>query len=62
MPEMTQNLLKGCKTEIKPKKGFIQVFVNMIVMDSRSFVMRKPVLGVFDQVKFKPACAATEAS
>ena len=27
-----------------------------------SLVMRKPVFGVFDQVRLKPACAATEAT
>ena len=27
-----------------------------------SHVMRKPVFGVFDQVRLKPACAAIEAS
>ena len=27
-----------------------------------SYVMRKPVFGVFDQVRLKPACSASEAS
>ena len=27
-----------------------------------SFVMRKPVFGVSDQVRLKPACAATKAA
>ena len=27
-----------------------------------SLITRKPVFGVFDQVRLKPACAATEAS
>ena len=27
-----------------------------------SLVTRKPVFGVFDKVRLKPACAATEAS
>ena len=29
--------------------------------DHMSLVMRKPVFGVFDQVRLKPVCSATEA-
>ena len=32
------------------------VWLNM------SLIIRKPVFGVFDQVRLKPACAATEGS
>ena len=30
--------------------------------ENMSLVTRKPVFGVYDQVRLKPACAATEAS
>ena len=39
--------------------GFFEIIT---VTFQNSHVMRKPVFGVFDQVRLKPACAATEAS
>ena len=38
------------------------LFVVPEYCDHISLVTRKPVFGVFDQVRLKPACAATEAS
>ena len=36
--------------------------VRWLFHDNLSLVTRKPVFGVFDQDRHKPACAATEAS
>ena len=40
----------------------IQLYTKWQTEEHMSLVMRKPVFGVFDQVRLKPTCAATEAS
>ena len=41
---------------------FCFVLFCFLVTNDLSLITRKPVFGVFDQVRLKPACAATEAS
>ena len=36
--------------------------VHNLVLSHMSLITRKPVFEIFDQVRLKPACAATEAS
>ena len=39
--------------------SFVTLKTNMYDL---SHVMRKPVFGIFDQVRLKPACSATDAT
>ena len=59
------DILVGVKAELgtplpeKPDKGRLEFFVDWYVHDM-SNDLRKPVLGVSDQVRHKPGCTATE--
>ena len=61
--EMTEILLKGRKTLTHPSSIIgrceVQIENSLLVM---SLVTRKPVFGVCDQVRLKPACSADETS
>ena len=41
---------------------FVPAFLFAIDANDFSFVTRKPVFGVCDHVRLKPACATTETS
>ena len=43
--------------------GYLMIILGLflIFLHNMSHVTRKPVFGVFDHVRHKPACAATEA-
>ena len=41
---------------------FTLLFTEITALKQVSLVTRKPVFGVFDQVRLKPACSATETS
>ena len=39
-----------------------RLHATLIIFDCMSLVVRKPVIGVLDQVRHKPGCTATEDS
>ena len=43
------------------RPGFVHIDSRIAVYEI-SLVTRKPIFGVFDQLRHKPACVATEAS
>ena len=44
------------------KGTFVQTFQGLFYLFYMSCDARKPVFGVFEKVKFKPACSATDTS
>ena len=54
--------LVSCSSQIR-KKFILLMNVEMVSYSKRSYlslVLRKPVFGVFDQVRYKPGCTTTQ--